>query len=338
VASLAEQPAPASLLGGFVGVAWAATVVQDMLEGSRDTSLTAELDDVLLDHLAQSPWRRDFDVVGGLTGFGLYGVLRGDDEVGRAVVSRTVARLEELASRDGTGATWFTQPWLLPQHQRDTFPDGYHNLGLAHGVPGVIGFLGQAAALGNEAAAGLCDAAVSWLLAQRLPADAGGWFAATVEPPDGGPRRPARLAWCYGDPGVAAALHVAGVALGREEWVRAAVQIAADAARRPQERSGVLDAGICHGAAGLALIFHRFAQATGDALFADAATAWYTRLLAMRRDGVGVAGYQSWEPPDWIDDPGLLTGAAGVALALLAAGGGDPPDWDRLILLSPTVG
>jgi hypothetical protein len=202
----------------------------------------------------------------------------------------------------------------------------------------VIGFLAQAAAVGHADAAALCVDAVDWLLAQRLPDGAGATFAATVELADGDTEQPAaRLAWCYGDPGVAAALRVAGEALGRDEWQAAAADIALQAARRPEELSGVLDAGICHGAAGLALIFHRFHQATGHPEFASAASAWYTRLLDMRRPREGVGGYQAWEPPAWVDDPGLLGGAAGVALALLAAGTTDPPDWDRLILLSPTV-
>ena len=338
VATLARETTPASLLAGFVGVAWVATVLQDMLEGGRDPSLTAELDEVLVDHVTRRPWRRDFDLVGGLAGFGLYGVLRRDDEVGRTVVAEVVARLSELAERAGDGITWFTPVEFLPPHQAERFPGGYHNLGLAHGVPGVIGFLAQAAALGDQRAESLCAAAVDWLAWQRLPPDAGGGYATTMELGTGQEElSPARLAWCYGDPGVASALLVAGQALRRDDWIATAADLALGAASRPAEFSGVLDAGICHGAAGLALVFHRFHHATGNTVFAEAAAGWYRRVLEMRRPGDGVGGYRTWEPPGWVDDPGLLTGAAGVALALLAAGDPVAPDWDRLLLLSPTV-
>lgn len=338
ITMLGREAMQASLLAGFVGVAWVATVLQDMLEGGRDTSLTADIDEALVEHVARSPWRREYDLVSGLAGFGLYGLLRHEDDVGRAVIGHVVARLGELAERSAEGCTWFTPVEHLPPHQAERFPGGYHNLGLAHGVPAAIGFLAQAAAVGSSAAEELCTAAFEWLLAQRLPNDSGGAFASTVELASGATRQsPARLAWCYGDPGVAAALHVAGTALGREEWVRVAEDIALGAALRPMELSGVLDAGICHGAAGLALIFHRFWQATGEAAFADAATQWYRQLLDMRRPGTGIAGYQSWEPPAWVDDPGLLTGTAGVGLVLLAGGGTVAPDWDRLLLVSPTV-
>lgn len=44
--------------------------------------------------------------------------------------------------------TWWTNPaWLIPE-TREKCPRGYYNLGLAHGVPGVIGLLGRACAPG----------------------------------------------------------------------------------------------------------------------------------------------------------------------------------------------
>src|SRR5712692_6145954 len=40
------------------------------------------------------------------------------------------------------------------------------------------------------------------------------------------------------------------------------------------------------------------------------------------------------ETRHWEDDPGILTGAAGIALALLAATTSIEPEWDRMLLLS----
>ena len=37
---------------------------------------------------------------------------------------------------------------------------------------------------------------------------------------------------------------------------------------------------------------------------------------------------------EWLDDPGLLTGATGVGLALLAAATAIEPAWDRILLVS----
>jgi hypothetical protein len=101
----------------------------------------------------------------------------------------------------------------------------------------------------------------------------------------------------------------------------------------------VVDAGLCHGAAGLGHLFNRLFQATGDSCLAEAARFWLARTLQMRRPGRGVGGYEAWQLDDdgkvtWIADPGLLAGAAGIALALLAATTPVEPAWDRVLLVS----
>jgi hypothetical protein len=152
------------------------------------------------------------------------------------------------------------------------------------------------------------------------------------------PRAQARVAWCYGDLGVATALLSAARCVGEPAWEREALAVARRAAERPIDQAGVQDAGLCHGAAGLGHLFNRLYQATGDSLLAEAARSWFGKALDMRHPERGIAGYASWwAGPDgnmtWMDDPGLLMGAAGVALALLAATTTIEPAWDRLLLV-----
>ena len=93
---------------------------------------------------------------------------------------------------------------------------------------------------------------------------------ASVFPYGVGPQvsvRPARTAWCYGDPGIAAALLLAGRAMDEPAWEREALDLARTVARRPAGNCGVNDAGLCHGAAGLGHLLNRFYQATGDPSF-----------------------------------------------------------------------
>ena len=97
---------------------------------------------------------------------------------------------------------------------------------------------------------------------------------------------------------------------------------------------------VCHGAAGLAHLWNRFYQASGDPRFLDAARGWFERTLAMRRPGEGIAGFTARRlrapgvdgAMDEQAAPELLDGALGGALALLAGLGGDEPGWDRLLL------
>jgi len=199
-------------------------------------------------------------------------------------------------------------------------------------VPGVIPVLAAAcrAGVAPDRASQLLDGAVAWLLAQRV----GGGFPYHG---DGGERHPARLAWCYGDPGIATALLAAARAVGEDEWRAAAVEIARGAARRDPGSAGIRDAGLCHGAAGLGHLFNRVHQGTGDAPCGEAARYWYRHALEMFPPEDWVTVFPSLQPqpdgsPRIVEETGFLTGVAGVGLALLAALSSREPSWDRVLL------
>ncbi len=178
---------------------------------------------------------------------------------------------------------------------------------------------------------------MSWLLARRLPAETGCAFPHFYTP--GTESGGSRLAWCYGDPGMAAALLVAGRGAGEPAWERIALEVGVGAAERAEPAARVQDAGLCHGAAGVAHIFHRMYCTTGDERLAEAARSWYEWVLRFRSPGLGFGGFRSWSTgPDetlsWQDDPGFLEGAAGTGLGLLAAISTVDPGWDRVFLES----
>jgi lantibiotic modifying enzyme len=335
-AAVAEKPTEAFLYSGLAGVGWAIGHLQGRLPGLDGEADAVEIDDVLLHHLDSSPWPDDYDLICGLVGFGVYALERLPRPSAVACLERVIDRLAETAEHRDEGITWWTNPKWLAAETREKSPRGYYNLGLAHGVPGVIALLGQACAVGvgQDRARPLLDGAARWLLAQQLPDGFPAWVAPEA------PREPTRLAWCYGDPGVAVSLLWTARCVNEPAWEREALSIARRAAQRPADKSGVVDAGLCHGASGLGHIFNRLFQATGEERFADAARFWFERTLALRQPERGIAGYAAWMPSlpgnkdGWIDDPGILTGAAGIALALLAATTTVEPEWDRILLVS----
>lgn len=136
---------------------------------------------------------------------------------------------------------------------------------------------------------------------------------------------------------MAIALVDSGRLLGRPDWIAEGTRIAQRAAQVANERAGVHDAGICHGAAGLAHTFRRLALATGDALCEAAAERWLAATLALRRpDGASFLALDHTRG-GWIRDASLLTGTVGIGLVLLAALAPVEPGWDRLLLLSSEV-
>jgi hypothetical protein len=301
------------LYGGYLGVGWTLAHLEGRLLDLGEDDPNDSLDRALLDLLGR-PWPGDFGLSGGLVGIGVYALERLPRAGAAELLGLVVARLAELAVSESGSLTWRTVQALLAEDMRADHPHGLNDLGVAHGAAGVIAFLGRAHTA--AAAAGpLLDDAVAWLLDQRLPAGAGSVFpyfvGADVEP------EPARAAWCYGDPGIAAGLLAAGRAASESGWVDEAMAIARHAASRPAADCGVTEPTLCHGAAGLGHIYNRLYQLTGDDLLGDAARAWFARVL-------------NEELPT---HDGLLTGSAGIGLALIAATADVAPDWDAVLLL-----
>ena len=314
---------------GWSGIAWACDRVLELAGPPPPEDPCEDVDERLVEVLEGGPWRGDYDLLGGLVGFGVYALGRRRGTRSDRIVSLVVTRLLELAEAGPAGSTWFTPPDRLPPQERSLAPDGYYNLGVAHGVPGVVAFLARAAALG-EARRGLEDA-VDWLMRIR-PERAGGYAFPHWVGPTGAQGGRCRIGWCYGDLGVALALAVAGRTSSDPRLEAEALRIAGLVADRDPEDSGAVDACLCHGTAGIAHLFNRLFQATGEERFGAVAQAYFRRTLEGRRPGEGVGGYRSWSSEGWIDDSSFLGGAAGVGLALLSAVSDEEPVWDQALL------
>jgi hypothetical protein len=336
--AVASVPMTESLFSGFSGVAWATEHLAGKVY-EPDGDPLAAIDEALLGSLSRAPWTGEIDLINGLVGLGIYALERLPRPAAAQCLERIVDHLGELAERGDGTAAWFSPAARLPAYQRAVFPLGLYNLGASHGIAGIIALLAAACRAGvSEALAGtLLEGAVAWLLARRLHPEVGSAFDSFYHP-DIPPRR-SRLAWCYGDAGIAATLLVAGRAVGRHDWQDEALALALAAAERPVATCGVADAGLCHGTAGLAHLFNRMFHWTGEERLRAAARRWIEQTLAARQPGRGIAGFRSWSADlsgvqDWRDDPGWLEGASGVGLALLAATSALEPAWDRLLLVA----
>jgi lantibiotic modifying enzyme len=340
IEAVGELQLPPSLYGGFTGIGW---VVEHLTQAffEADDDLTSEIDSALREWLAH-PGVLEYELISGLAGFGSYLIERLPHPDAAELLVRIVDRLEAMAVESPDGLTWYTPPEWMPPWQREAFPEGYHNLGVAHGIPGIVGFLAAAwnAVIADPRIPVLAVGAVRWLLARRLPPEGDSSFSAMISPERKG--EPTRTAWCYGDPGIAAVLLSAARSFDRPDWEREALATALRAARRPLEKVQAVDAGLCHGTAGLTSLYLRFYQTTGNPELKEAARFWLERTLELRRPGEGIGGYLALVPPmpgtkpqdTWEPEPGLLTGAAGVGLALLATVSEVDPGWDRVLLMS----
>ncbi|WP_084369831.1 lanthionine synthetase C family protein [Microbispora sp. ATCC PTA-5024] len=316
----------------------------------------------------------DYDVVHGLSGSTrlLLDAARDPDDETAAKASgavtdtlRHLVRLTEPITVDGHEVPgWWVPSHLQPVEQdRRDYPRGDLNLGLAHGAAGPLSVLATATLHGvevpgqREAVARLAE----WLLGWTMTDDTGAYWPCRVSWDEQiAAVRPdtsfTRTAWCYGAPGVCAALHRAGLALGVTEWREVAVTALLDGLRRDRSAWRVDGSTVCHGYAGLLQVLSRVGAESGDPRLLDGCLD-VARMVLGEADESAPFVFPHLVPdsPDgWrnatgylpLDGAGLLEGAAGVACALLSVippsslGGTDPaperadlPPWDRCLAL-----
>ncbi len=342
IEAVAESPMQPSLHGGFVGVAWVLEHLQNHElsssedDGSEDLDPNEQVDNFLSEYLRAESWNESYDLLSGLVGIGVYLADRMPRPVAKECFERVIEHLARLAKPMEVGVTWWTPPEQMIAETRQEYPQGNANLGVAHGVPAAIALLARACASGTSSsdARALLSRSLSWFRGQKSRDSTESFYSYNYVP--AAAWRPTRAAWCYGDPGISAALMCAARWTNDATLEREAIEIGLRAAQRPFDRCGVVDAPLCHGAAGLAHLYNRMYQATGDRRFLEASLSWFERALEMKRDREGIAGYSSWRPDQggWVVDRSLLSGATGIALALIAGSTAVEPSWDRLLLAS----
>jgi hypothetical protein len=252
---------------------------------------------------------------------------------------------------DGNIPRWHTPPDLITDNgMRRDFRRGALNCGLAHGIPGPLALLSLAAIRGvvvdgqlqaiRSAAERLCQWrhddqwGANWPVAVPLDAVMASPAPAAPLPHAQHGSAPSRAAWCYGSPGIARALWLAGVALDDAALRALAIDSMEAVYARPVARRHIDSPTFCHGVAGLQQITLRFADDTRLPMFVDAARLLCRQLLDAF-EPQSLLGYRCVETGGHrIDKPGLLDGAAGVAMVLLAAATPVEPAWDALFLLS----
>jgi lantibiotic modifying enzyme len=347
------------LFSGLSGLAFAGW--QLSRGGTRYRRLLATLDEAITSETVPIALRvrasnglsvGDFDVISGLSGVGAYLLCRHQQPSAGIALAHTVEALISISTRDQIPPPWHTPAHLLyDDPARETYPHGNLNCGLAHGVPGILAFLALVRLSGlsferlDQAILTIGD----WLCANRLDDEWGVNWPTAVHlekeqtaagerlrqgDPGSVPGGPSRTAWCYGSPGVARALWLAGRAINRSDYRELAISAMEAVFRRPIPVRRIDSPTFCHGVAGLLAIVLRFANETGSPAFVEECRKLAQQLLDGFQPG-SILGFRNIEyRNNQTDQPGLLDGAAGVAIVLLAASTGVDPAWDRLFLLS----
>ena len=331
----------ASLYSGLAGLAYASHLL-----GQSDgfgLRVISKVEPVLLRRTAQQVkavrtiTRRDstsvYDLVSGLVGQCVY-LLAASSEAARAAGQEAISALVcLLAPSDDEGLHWACAP---PGRRAGRAAAVSLNLGLAHGMPGVLALL-SIAELSGRSTPGALEAVqwnANWLL-RNITDDSYGPNWPTMRALEPGATTPyARAAWCYGAAGLGRALMLAADALGDPQLKATGAGLLVASYCRLAGSLYQAGAGFCHGLSG---VLYLLAQAAADYPATDlerARSDLLSHLIGMYDDDLtfGFTFPAADNPARDPQHPGLLTGAAGVALTLMKAATGRPLGPDRVFL------
>lgn len=222
------------------------------------------------------------------------------------------------------------------EKERYEMHDSYVNLGLAHGLPGLVSCLSRLHHSLNSQTFPLVDNAINYILkyeSSNYFDDTLSMFPATFNQDKEITRKDfkSRLAWCYGDLGIACMFLTAGNKFGKKEWIEKANEIIIRSTkRRDLMENLVFDAGLCHGTSGIAHIFNRFSYLFGNKEVRNATDFWIEQTLEMAKFNEGLAGYK-FGPTVKPQDYGVLEGVSGIGLSLISYLNNKQMGWDRCL-------
>ena len=322
---------------GLAGIGWALEYLEQKSYAKYNTNILLEdFDSVLSIVLDFEMNNKNYDFLHGAVGIVLYFISRmKKNENVLPILQKFIVQLNELGEKQSFNSIkWIS---IIDEETQKT---GY-NISLSHGMASIAVILSKLyviKGIDQNMVNNLLEGCVNYILEQEIDKDKYGSFFPSYALESTELLRGSRLAWCYGDLGIAMALWQAGVALQNETWKNKATEVLLFAAekRRDLEKNLVKDAGLCHGAAGAGHLFYRAWWNTKMPEFKKAADYWFVQTLKMAKFDDGLAGYKTWFPyvEKWVNVHGLLEGIAGIGLALLTYYHEIEPSWDECLLLS----
>lgn len=360
----AASPRALSLFDGLCGVGFATWLLSR--DGTRYTRLLASLDAVIASsvHAYAAALLQQchgfgfgqYDVVYGLAGVVPYLLYRRSSSTIVRALEAAIQMLVVLTEDTDGIPHWYTPQHLIWREEwQAAYSDGLLDCGMAHGAAGFLAALALARLEGIESP-GLAEAIdrLAGLLMTHRQDDAYGpnWagvlgvdqLAASdssgmVDASRADASLPTIPSWCYGSPGIARALWLAGSALQSQRYCDFAITAMEAVCRRDLSAAAQQSLSLCHGTAGVLQIVQRFAWDTRHTTFKETVKVLTEELVEHYTPALpfGYADLRlSGQTPA---GPGLLLGSSGIALALLSAASDQMssdqmPSWDRLFFLS----
>ncbi len=349
-----------SLFSGASGYAFA--IQQASLDENRYQTMIDSLDHFLFDHLDQTylaPFKKYKLQNLSVPSF-LHDIIQGVSGVGRYLLDKIqIERAEEALKKILSTLV----EWTLPREVHGKLVPGWHlssedplnkigrfhskkgnfNLGLAHGITGVLALLAIASLKGVEVDGQreCMDYIQHWIREKSFTLKGGihwpcsiSWEEEVGEVPL--IKQRSHDGWCYGVPGIARTLYLTGSALRNSSLTEFAKEAFRGVFQREEQDWQLPGPNLCHGIAGLLSITKSMSE-EGDCEEFKTQLAPLQAKLMNHASEKAIWMFQDSERTtkgslQLLDKPGFLEGSAGVLLTLATLS--DPnPHWHLPLMI-----
>lgn len=280
-----------------------------------------EYDEYLCSILSKMLNLKSLDFLHGVIGVGFYFLSRYkyNPSVSKKCIDHIIGFLYSSFSRKGNQIYW--------ELKEDEFYKRF-NISLSHGSSSILIFVSRVYNMeidieNKKYVEYLINGIVNHIVMQKLDPEEFGSFFPLFPAESKLQKMKSRLAWCYGDLGIAVSLLEAAGATGNQELNDFGMKVLEYAAinRRNVESNSIHDAGICHGAIGVSQIFRRQYNKVQMPIFKDASLYWKKIALSFSQEERGKHIFKAYnnQTKSWENSIGVLEGNAGIGLCLLGA-------------------
>jgi len=356
-----------SLFSGLAGICYA--VLKASKQKTRYQNLLNNLNPLLSNSIKKNflvPLELDikkeqpssvnyYDTIQGIVGIGAYCLQDAQNpllyESLTSIIETLIKRCKPIQIGNHQVPGWYVPvKYQFMEQDKELYPQGNFNLGLAHGIPGVLALLSLAYQKGIQLPfqRQTIRTIVKWIKNHsQVKNGLTIWpdrisFETEIEQ-KAETNYLYRDAWCYGNPGIIRSLYLAGKALHNTALKKYALSIFKTTFDRPKEEWWLPGPTFCHGISGLLAITNRMAIDTKDP-FLDTKVSFLRELLLQFYDSSHPFGFQDLEPTNYqkgkegltyisLNKAGLLEGASGIGLALLEIGK-KGSSWDAPFLIN----
>lgn len=316
---------------GLAGIGWLVQQLIDMKIINSENYNLEEFDKYLENYSILELKNGNYDYLHGGLGAGIYFLNRPNDFSIESLNS-IIDALYETATFDNNGIYWLDK-FSIQYDEKDKRPRV--NFGKAHGMSSIIYFLSKVFEKGISIDKTECllRGSLDFILSIRskgvLSYFPDFYFL------DKNKSGYSRLAWCYGDLSILSSFFIASKALNDDVLFKETQRIALLTSKRIEiGETSLIDGGICHGYAGVSLIYKKFYDFTNNNVFIEVSNYWYEQLISEIEKSGGPQNFKHFLKDHFIKSFDLLTGLTGAALVMMIHNNNNLNSFEKCLLLN----